>query len=212
MFRSFLIGVTLLGLVHSAVVAQTCTGLASYSRGPIQLAGHGSVVTEAGIHQLGASLGYGRTNSVFGDVSIASTSADGVDSFLSYGADLGYQQKMGMLQVCPIASYALSNLPDGFGVNNSASTATIGLAIGAAVGPRQLQLVPTGGIFLEYERTKTEDSFNSSTESDAYAVAHLGVGLVLNTLSIRPDVSIPLGLEGADPAVGLTVGFNFGKH
>ncbi len=78
--------------------------------------------------------------------------------------------------------------------------------------PRQLQIVPTGGIFLEYERTKAEDSFNSSTESDAYAVAHLGMGLVLNSLSIRPDVSIPLGLEGADPAVGLTVGFNFGKH
>src|SRR4029079_16791130 len=85
MFRSFLIGVTLLGLVHSAVVAQTCTGLASYSWGPIQLAGHGSVVTEAGIHQLGASLGYGRTNSVFGDGSIASTSADGGASYLSSG-------------------------------------------------------------------------------------------------------------------------------
>ncbi|MFL5546301.1 MAG: hypothetical protein ACJ8AQ_01980, partial [Gemmatimonadales bacterium] len=100
----------------------------------------------------------------------------------------------------------------GFGTNYSASTATIGLAIGAAVGPRQLQLVPAGGISLEYERTKAEDAFNSSTESDAYAVAHLGVGLVLNSLSIRPDVSIPLGLDGANPVVGLTVGFNFGKH
>jgi hypothetical protein len=212
MLRSFLIGLGLLGLMRSAAVAQTCTGLASYSRGPIQLAGHGSVVTGIGIHQLGASLGYGRPNSVFGDVSIASTSADGVDPYLSYGADLGYQQKMGLLQVCPVASYTLSDLPDGFGVNNSASTATIGLAIGAAVGPRQLQIVPAGGIFLEYERIKAEDSFNSSTESDAYAVAHLGVGLVLNSLSIRPDVSIPLGLEGANPAVGVTVGFNFGKH
>jgi hypothetical protein len=212
MLRSFLIGLALLGLMRSAAVAQTCTGLASYSRGPIQLAGHGSVVTEMGIHQLGASLGYGRPNSVFGDVSIASTSADGVEPYLSYGADLGYQQKMGLLQVCPVASYTLSDLPDGFGVNNSASTATIGLAIGAAVGPRQLQIVPAGGIFLEYERIKAEDSFNSSTESDAYAVAHLGVGLVLNSLSIRPDVSIPLGLEGANPAVGVTVGFNFGKH
>ena len=34
MFRSFLIGVTLLGLLHSAAVAQTCTGLASYSEDP----------------------------------------------------------------------------------------------------------------------------------------------------------------------------------
>jgi hypothetical protein len=212
MLRSFLIGLALLGLMRSAAVAQTCTGLASYSRGPIQLAGHGSVVTEAGIHQLGASLGYGRTNSVFGDVSIGSTSADGVDSYLSYGAGLGYQQKMGMLQVCPVASYAITDLPDGFGVNNSASTATIGLAIGAAIGPRQLQLVPAGGISLEYVRTKAEDAFNSSTESDAYGVAHLGLGVVLNSLSIRPDVSIPLGIEGADPVVGVTVGFNFGKR
>jgi len=212
MLRSFLIGLALVGLIRSAAVAQTCTGLASYSRGPIQLTGHGAVVTGIGIHQLGASLGYGRPNGVFGDVSIASTSAAGVDPYLSYGADLGYQQKMGLLQVCPVASYTLSDLPDGFGINNSARTATIGLAIGAAVGPPQLQLVPAGGISLEYVRTKAEDSFNSSTESDAYAVAQLGVGLVLNSLSIRPDVSIPLGLEGADPVVGVTVGFNFGKH
>jgi hypothetical protein len=212
MFRSFLIGLTLLGLIHSAAVAQTCTGLASYSRGAIQLSGHGSVVTEIGIHQLGASLGYGRPNSVFGDVSIASTSADGVDAHLSYGADVGYQQQMGMFQVCPVASYAITDLPDGFGVNNSASTATIGLAVGAAVGPRQLQLVPAGGISLEYERVKAEDAFNSSTQSDAYAVAHLGLGLVVNSLSIRPDVSIPLGLDGANPVLGVTVGFNFGKH
>jgi hypothetical protein len=119
---------------------------------------------------------------------------------------------MGMLQVCPVASFTLSDLPDGFGVNNSAQTATLGLALGAAVGPRQLQIVPAGGISLEYERIKAEDSFNSSTESDAYAVAQLGVGLVLNSLSIRPEVSIPLGLEGADPVLGVTVGFNFGKH
>ena len=66
----------------------------------------------------------------------------GVDSYLSYGADLGYQQKMGMLAVCPIASYALSDLPDGFGINNSASTATIGLAIGVVVGPPAAQNRP----------------------------------------------------------------------
>jgi hypothetical protein len=83
--------------------------------------------------------------------------------------------------------------------------------MGAPFGTSRLQIVPTGALSFQYVGTTYGDSFgNSSTQSDAYAVASLGVGLVFNSISIRPDVGIPLGLTGADPTVGLTVGFNFG--
>ncbi|HEX6433033.1 MAG TPA: hypothetical protein VFZ87_02265, partial [Gemmatimonadales bacterium] len=56
-----------------------------------------------------------------------------------------------------------------------------------------------------------EDSFgNSGTQADAYGVAVLGVGLVVNSISIRPEMAIPVGLTGADPALGITIGYNFG--
>jgi len=211
MYRKLAVMLALLAVTRSVAVAQTCTGLASYSTGPIQVAGHGSVVTGGGAHQVGASLGYGRPGSVFADASVARTSADNVDGYLSYGADIGYQMKFALAQICPVASYTITDGPDAFGINNSAQTATIGLAMGMGVGTSRLRIVPTGGIHLQYVRAKAEDGLgNSATGSDAYGLAVLGVGVVFNSMSIRPDVTIPLGLTGADPAVGLTVGFNFG--
>jgi hypothetical protein len=44
-------------------------------------------------------------------------------------------------------------------------------------------------------------------------VANLGLGLVLNqNIAIRPNVAIPLGLDGSDATFGVTVGFNFGQR
>ena len=48
---------------------------------------------------------------------------------------------------------------------------------------------------------------------DTYALAQLGVGLVFkSTLSLRPSIDLPLGLEGGEPTVGLTVGYSFGRR
>jgi hypothetical protein len=210
MYRKLLAVVALMGVARSAAVAQTCTGLASYSRGPIQVTGHGAVVTGMGIHQVGGSLGYGRPGGLFGDLDVSRTS-NGLDAYLNYGVDVGYQAKSGLVEVCPVAAFSIADLPDNLGTNNTARTATFGFAMGAPFGTSRLQIVPTGALSFQYVGTTYGDSFgNSSTQSDAYAVASLGVGLVFNSISIRPDVGIPLGLTGADPTVGLTVGFNFG--
>ena len=212
MRRRFLVVLALLAVVRSPAMAQTCAGLASYSRGPIQVAGHGAVATGGvGVYQVGASAGYGRPKSVFADVNIARTSADGAEGYLSYGADLGYQISTALVQICPTAAYTVSDLPDGFGFNNTSHTATMGMSMGMALGLSRLQIVPTGGISLQYVRDKSEDDAgNSGTQSDAYGVAEIGVGLVFNSISIRPEVAIPVGLTGADPALGLTIGINFG--
>jgi hypothetical protein len=211
MSRRFLVVLALFGLAHSPVVAQTCVGLASYSRGPIQFTGHGAaIVSDFGAHQVGASIGYGRPGGVFADAAVATTSVTGTDASLDFAVDAGYQVQVGQAQICPVAAVGLSNGPDteGMGVDGSTRSATVGLALGTAIGVRQVQVVPTAGFTLEYSSTKYQGA--SGSNSEAYGVAHMGVGLVFNTVSLRPSLDIPVGLEGADPALGLTVGFNFG--
>ena len=47
--------------------------------------------------------------------------------------------------------------------------------------------------------------------AETYGFAQLHVGIVVNhNLSIRPGVEMPLGLEGGDATMGLTVGYRFG--
>jgi hypothetical protein len=52
----------------------------------------------------------------------------------------------------------------------------------------------------------------SGEGSDTHGIASLGVGLIFNNISVRPNVVIPVGLDGADPTLGLTVGYNFGRY
>jgi hypothetical protein len=193
-------------------VAQTCMGMASYASGPVQVAGNAAFVD--GANRFGASAGYGLPGGVFGSANIGMTSYDGLDSSLDFGVNLGYQIQVAKAQVCPIASLGYDNGPDSDenGMNSSTKSAGFGLAIGAPLGTARMQIVPTAGLGLVYGKSKIEiDGFGSAEGSDAYGVAQLGVGLVLNqSVAIRPSVAIPLGLTGSDATFGVTVGFNFG--
>jgi hypothetical protein len=184
--------------------------MASYSSGAVQLAGHGSFVD--GANQFGATVGYGLVRSVFGNVGIATTSWDGADASLNFGGQVGYQMQVSKAQICPVASLSLGNGPDGAGLNTSTRSATFGLAIGTAFGTSRMQIVPTAGIGVENLHASVEDTGSgiSASGSDTHGIANLGVGLIFNSISVRPSLSIPLGLDGADPTVGLTLGFNFG--
>jgi hypothetical protein len=212
MRRSLVVALVLLAIGRSPAVAQTCMGMASYSSGPVRVAGHGSFVT--GANQFGGSLGYGLPGSVFADVGLSTTSYDGADATLDVSADAGYQMQLGgKAQLCPVASLGYSNGPDAGTFNSSMRSAGFGLAIGAAMGTSRMQIVPTAGLGLEYSRVKAEDTGLgiSGEASDAYGLAQVGVGLVFNSnITVRPGVAIPLGLNGSDPTFGLTVGFNFG--
>jgi hypothetical protein len=211
MRRSLVVALALLAIVRAPAVAQTCMGMASYSTGPVQVAGHGSFAD--GANQFGATVGYGIARSVFGNVGIATTSWDGADASLNFGGQVGYQMQMSKAQICPVASLSLGNGPDGAGFNTSTRAATVGLAIGTAFGTSRMQIVPTAGIGVENLHANVEDTGSgiSASGSDTHGIANLGVGLIFNNISVRPNVVIPVGLDGADPTVGLTVGFNFGR-
>jgi hypothetical protein len=131
------------------------------------------------------------------------------------GLNLGYQMQVGKAQICPVASLGYDNGPDSdaFGVNSSTKSAAFGLAFGTPMGTSQLQIVPSAGVGVVYAKSNVEiDGIGSGEGSDAYGIAELGVGLVINqSVSVRPSVAIPVGLTGSDPSFGLTVGFNFGR-
>ena len=212
MRRSIVVTLALLAIVRSAAVAQTCMGMASYAHGPVQVAGSADFVD--GANRFGASAGYGLPGGVFGSANVGTTSYDGLDASLDFGVNVGYQMKVAKAQVCPVASLGYANGPDSDanGINTSSKSAGFGLAVGTPLGTRRMQIVPTAGLGLVYGKSKIEiDGIGSAEGSDAYGIAQLGVGLVLNqSVSIRPSVAIPLGLTGSDATFGVTVGFNFG--
>jgi hypothetical protein len=212
MRRSLVALLALLAIVRSPVVAQTCMGMASFSTGKMQMAGNATVTD--GANRFGATAAYGMPGSVFGGVGIGTTSIDGLDSSLDFGVNLGYQMQVAKAQICPVASLGYDNGPDSDAndLNSSTKSASFGLSVGAPLGTSQLQIVPTAGVGVVYAKSNVEFAGIEASGSDAYGVAQIGVGLVINqSVSVRPSVAIPVGLTGSDASFGLTVGFNFGR-
>jgi hypothetical protein len=77
-----------------------------------------------------------------------------------------------------------------------------------------MNVVPSAGIAFGYAREKAENAAGATLFEidDTYALAQVGVGILLDAnLSVRPNIEIPLGLDGGEPVLGLTVGYNFGS-
>jgi hypothetical protein len=219
MRRNLVVSLVLLGLLSAPARAQTCLGLASYSGSPVQVTGTGSLAYES--RSFAAGLGYGLPTSGFGGVAVGTTLNDSFDgSTLELGATLGYQLALGKTaatELCPVASFAVGIGPNNTfnsGVDRSRRTASVGLAIGRSlVASPQLRVVPTVGLSYAYRKDKAENSAGTSLFeiADHYALAQVGVGLVLNSnISVRPSIDLPLGLDGTDPTFGITLGYNFG--
>jgi hypothetical protein len=52
---------------------------------------------------------------------------------------------------------------------------------------------------------------SSGTVTETYGIAGAAVGVVLSErLSVRPSVSFPIGLDGADPVFGIGFALNYG--
>lgn len=213
MRRCLVVSLVLLAIVRSPAVAQTCMGMASFSSGPVQVSGNAAFAS--GANRFGAGLAYGARGGIFAGADVGTTSYDGLDASLDFGATLGYQMQVGKAQVCPIANASYDNGPDSDadGVNSSVKSAGFGLSVGTPLGTNRMQIVPSAGVGLVYSKAKVEISGLGSGEgSDTYGLAQLGLGLVFNqNIAVRPSVSIPLGLDNSDATFGVSVGFNFGK-
>jgi hypothetical protein len=213
MRRCLVVSLALLAIVRSPAVAQTCMGMASFSSGPVQVGGNAQFAS--GANRFGASVAYGMRGGIYAGADVGTTSYDGLDASIDFGANLGYQMQMGKAQICPAASVSYDNGPDSDanGLNSSTKSAAFGVNIGTPLGTSRMQIVPNAGIGLVYSKAKVElTGFGSGEGSDTYGVAQLGLGMVFNqSIAVRPSVSIPLGLGNSDATFGVSVGFNFGK-
>jgi hypothetical protein len=215
MRRTLFVSMALVAAVNAPAVAQTCQGLASFSKGKMQVSGNGQF-TE-GAKSFGAGFSYGMPK-VFGGAQLSTTSYDGASS-LGIGANAGYQLtlgKAGNIHVCPVAALEIGMGPDTEASPGNPATdlsqrhMSLGFSVGTTMSssPR-MQIVPVAGLGLKNSRI-SEDG--SDAISDTYGVARLGVGLLFNnTIAVRPSVDIPVGLEGSDPTFGLTVAYSFGS-
>jgi hypothetical protein len=217
------VSLALLAIGRSPVVAQTCQGLASYSAGSLQVVANAQFPSSAKVW--GASVSYGMPSGIYAGADLSTTSIDeevfgeGLSS-LGIGAHAGYQMKLGQsgkINLCPVASLALGMGPDSeaLDLNSSSTDVHFGFALGSEMGStRQLRIIPTAGLGLQYSKAKAENTQTNATEefSDTYGLARLGVGFVFNQqISVRPTIDIPVGLDGSDPVFGLSVGYNFGS-
>jgi outer membrane autotransporter protein len=125
----------------------------------------------------------------------------------------------GKLNLCPVARLQLGMGPDdeAADINASQTHGHLGLALGTEMGStRQMRIIPTAGLGLQYSKAKVEDTGpgGSTIEaSETYGLARVGVGFVFNQqISVRPTIDIPVGSDlSSDPVFGLTVGYNFGS-
>jgi hypothetical protein len=221
MRRSLMVPLALLAIVKSPAAAQTCQGLASFSAGQLQVAADAQFPEARKVW--GGSVTYGMPSGVYAGADLATTSWDGLDqSSLGVGAHLGYQMKLGQsgkINLCPVARLALGMGPDDKAndINRGTTDVHFGFAVGTEMGStRQLRILPTAGLGLQYSKMKEEDtSPNGQTieASETYGLARIGVGFVFNQqISVRPTVDIPLGSDlSNDPAFGISVGYNFGS-
>jgi hypothetical protein len=222
MRRRVVVSLALLAMANAPAVAQTCQGLASFSAGPMQVAGSAQFGEFS--NTWGGSFSYGVPSGVYGglDLSTESFDNDGGSS-LGIGAHAGYQMKLGRaskISLCPVARLALGMGPDDEAndQNGSQTNVHFGFALGTEMGstPR-MRILPTAGLGLQYSKLKVEDTSPGGTTSEAsetYGLARIGVGLVFNNqISVRPTIDIPLGSDiSSDPAFGLTLGYSFGKR
>jgi hypothetical protein len=213
MRRILLLSLALPLLLGSKAAAQACTGMPSFSSGPMQITAGGSFAD--GTSSFGGTFGYGRPAGLYGKAALGTTSYDGLDgSSLDFGVGGGYQiplQSSRKAELCPIASLSFGSGPNdvlGSGVDMSTRDFAFGAALGAQVGNSpQMQILPNASFQFANKRIEIDDVAGS----ESYGLLTLGTGFVFNSrFSVNPSISIPMGLDGSDTYFGLAGAINFG--
>jgi hypothetical protein len=198
--------------------AQTCLGLAPFSTGRVQIGATGDFGNDTKAYS--GSLTFGSGRGAFGGVFVGTVSYDAFDENTTVvGGSAGWQVPLGTsgrAQLCPGVGVAFGFGPNTIGgseVNLSSQNGFVGLQAGIFAGDDLIRLVPTAGVALVYSKVDWEGSFfGGEDRTDLYGLIDLGVGIVVSSrMSIRPSIDIPVGLEGADPSLGIMVAINFGR-
>ena len=202
----------------SSAGAQTCAGRAGQEAGSIQLSGDYSAVQ--GVKQFSVTGG-GLGQTGFGGVTLGSISYDDfAGSTFVLGAGAGYRLPVGSsgnAEICPVISGSLGMGPndiEGTGIDASTRSAQVGLTAGYRIaGGTDIAIIPTVGAGFTYSSFKLTDGVDSLEDSDTYGALSVGVGLVLGRqFTALPSVTIPVGLENADPVVNIGLTLSLGTR
>lgn len=202
--------------VPAVAAAQTCLGNPSFRVNHLQLAGE--ALFDEDVTTFGAMFTSG-SNSYFGGVGAGGATTDGVDgTTLLLRGQLGSQVALSpgsAAQVCPVLTAEIGFGPediDGLGTNYSSRAFGFGLAFGGVMANTgTIALVPSISAGFQYRAGIFDGTGGSTTVSDTYGTVGAALGLVMNqALSIRPSVTIPLGVEDSNPVFGIGVALNYG--
>ncbi len=205
----------LVAATPALVSAQACLGAPSFSTHHLQISA--DVVGDDQATTFGASFVSG-SETLFAGLGLGgATYANANGSTLLINGVAGFQVPLsvGGAQICPIISAGAGFGPndiDGAGTKFSSHAVSFALSVGGELLKSQsLTIVPALSFGFVYQAASFEEAFTTSTETDTYASAGATLGIVLSErLSIRPNVTVPIGLDGAKPVYGVGFSLNYG--
>jgi hypothetical protein len=199
----------------SALEAQACLGNPSFSTNHLQVGANAAF--DKSSTSFGGSF-VGGSETLFTGVSLGGATYDGISGgSLQAGVAAGFQVPVtsGSMQVCPIVSadfgFGPSNF-DGAGTDLRTQAFSFGLGAGGELfKTERLAIVPSLSMGFAYTAATRAGLLSSGTDTETYGIAGAAVGFVLSErLSVRPSVSFPIGLDGADPVFGVGIALNYG--
>lgn len=202
-------------LVAADVSAQICLGRPSFSEGPYQASAALSFTDGAQGFGGGAAIG---SEEVFAGASLTWTNLSDIDgSVTSFAAGAGASFAVSQserIEACPVASVIISSGPD----IDPADVSGVGLRAGGRLGlvaveSGNMEVVPTFGLDIAYDRVRASVGDVETTARETYLIARAGVGFLLNRrIGIVPELGIPLGLDGSDPVFTILFSYTFGTR
>jgi hypothetical protein len=199
----------------SALAAQACLGNPSFSTNHLQVGARATF--DPATTSFGGSF-VGGSETLFTGLSLGGATYDGVSGgSLLAGVTAGFQVPIssGTMQVCPVVGaefgFGPSNF-DGLGTDFRSQAFTFGLAAGGELfRSERLAIVPSLSVGFAYTAATRSTLLSAGTDTETFGLAGAAIGFVLSDrLSVRPSVSIPIGLDGADPVYGVGFALNYG--
>jgi hypothetical protein len=202
-------------VVPGALEAQACLGNPSFSTNHLQVNAGASF--DPSTTTFGGEF-VGGSETLFTGLTVGGATYDGISGgTLLAGVRAGFQVPLtgGTLQVCPVAGAEFGFGPADLGGDRSdlrSRAFTFGLAAGGELlRTDRVAIVPSLSLGFAYTGTTVTGLIATETESETFGLAGAALGVVLSDrLSVRPSVSFPIGLDGADPIFGIGFSLNYG--
>lgn len=202
----------------STLAAQTCTGTAPFSRGPVRV-GAGFSYSEPA-NSYGAGLAIGSTRSgPFASANGFAVEYDGLEEMgtgFSVGAGMPFRA-INSLEFCPLIGFSHESLnlddPDVGTLSLSLRSFSFGGSLGgvAAASPG-FELMPYAAAHFVASKATASALGESASENDSLLGVAVGAGFVLRrVVTIQPSISYAFGVEEADPVFSIAIGVNFGQ-